>query len=316
MPSAVSDTTLKHMATFRSKARIPTLTYFYALNNCTITRSAQPNAGISRIRSPQDEKLVNAIFLTTKPSIRPLSGTGTPKQSQSTTDLSKSAPEHSDDSTMMSSSVPHEGEPIKVYGAQQNNLIIDARPSINAIANQAIGAGSENMEGYPTAKKRFMGIDNIHVMRKSLEDVVDTLKDSDFSLIAPSHAQLEKSKWRKHISKILEGATEVATTIAIQHSHVLIHCSDGWDRTSQLSALAQLLLDPYYRTLEGFMVLICFASDLATSVTRHGSKSRTSELAQSETHKTTQIPISRKPRVMRLKMPLQRLKDFSEDEMK
>ena len=40
-------------------------------------------------------------------------------------------------------------------------------------------------------------------------------------------------------------------------SPVLIHCSDGWDRTSQLSALSQLLVDPYYRTYEGFQILIC-----------------------------------------------------------
>jgi myotubularin-related protein 6/7/8 len=37
---------------------------------------------------------------------------------------------------------------------------------------------------------------------------------------------------------------------------VLIHCSDGWDRTSQLSALSQLCLDPFYRTLDGFIILI------------------------------------------------------------
>ena len=36
----------------------------------------------------------------------------------------------------------------------------------------------------------------------------------------------------------------------------LIHCSDGWDRTSQVAALAQLTLDGYYRTIEGFEVLI------------------------------------------------------------
>jgi protein tyrosine/serine phosphatase len=36
----------------------------------------------------------------------------------------------------------------------------------------------------------------------------------------------------------------------------LIHCSDGWDRTAQLSALAQIILDPFYRTIKGFQVII------------------------------------------------------------
>jgi len=31
---------------------------------------------------------------------------------------------------------------------------------------------------------------------------------------------------------------------------------DGWDRTSAVSAISQILLDPYYRTIEGFSVLI------------------------------------------------------------
>jgi myotubularin-related protein 1/2 len=35
-----------------------------------------------------------------------------------------------------------------------------------------------------------------------------------------------------------------------------VHCSDGWDRTSQLSALAQVLIDPFYRTIDGFAILI------------------------------------------------------------
>ena len=37
---------------------------------------------------------------------------------------------------------------------------------------------------------------------------------------------------------------------------VLIHCSDGWDRTAQLTALSQLMLDPFYRTFAGFKALI------------------------------------------------------------
>jgi hypothetical protein len=37
---------------------------------------------------------------------------------------------------------------------------------------------------------------------------------------------------------------------------VVVHCSDGWDRTSILCAIAQLLLDPSYRTIQGFLMLI------------------------------------------------------------
>lgn len=42
--------------------------------------------------------------------------------------------------------------------------------------------------------------------------------------------------------------------IVIENASVLVHCSDGWDRTSQVCSLGSLLLEPYYRTMEGFMV--------------------------------------------------------------
>lgn len=144
----------------------------------------------------------------------------------------------------------------KVYGAQQRNLIVDARPTVNAYAMQAVGLGSEKMDHYPGAEKAYLGIDNIHVMRKSLDTVIEALKDADITPLPPNRQLLARSNWIKHISNILDGVALIARTVGIMHSHVLIHCSDGWDRTSQLSALSQILLDPYYRTLEGFIVLV------------------------------------------------------------
>jgi hypothetical protein len=93
-------------------------------------------------------------------------------------------------------------------------------------------------------------------MRESLAKVIEAIKDSDISKLPPNRELLAKSNWLKHVTGLLDGSALIARQVGIQHSHVLIHCSDGWDRTSQLSALSQLLLDPYYRTIDGFIVLI------------------------------------------------------------
>lgn len=42
----------------------------------------------------------------------------------------------------------------------------------------------------------------------------------------------------------------------LDHKCVLVHCSDGWDRTAQLCSLTQIMLDPFYRTLKGLEVVI------------------------------------------------------------
>jgi hypothetical protein len=64
------------------------------------------------------------------------------------------------------------------------------------------------------------------------------------------------TRWLKHIMRVLSGARRVAEVLHEDGASVLVHCSDGWDRTPQLVALAQLILDPYYRTIRGFAVLV------------------------------------------------------------
>lgn len=268
VPSKISDNTLKYAANFRSRARIPTLTYLHPVNNCTITRSSQPFVGLRMKRSIQDERLVSACFSASTDSVDAPSFSNpdsSPSSSQldlsvdgADADLSLSETERMEDELIASPNALYDEKTGKrlIYGAQQHNLIVDARPAINSYAMQAIGMGSENMEYYRFAKKVFLNIDNIHVMRDSLDKVVSAIKDADVSPFPPNRDLLAKSKWLKHISGILDGAAIIARQVGIQHSHVLIHCSDGWDRTSQLSALAQLMLDPYYRTIDGFIVLV------------------------------------------------------------
>lgn len=36
----------------------------------------------------------------------------------------------------------------------------------------------------------------------------------------------------------------------------MVYCHDRWDRTAQLAALVQLTMDPFFRTIDGFRVLV------------------------------------------------------------
>jgi hypothetical protein len=211
VPARISDTVLKHTAKFRSKSRIPALSYLHAPNGTSLTRSSQPLVGLKQRSSIQDEKLVEAIFASNLPAMPP----------------------------------PRPGS---------CNLIIDARPSANAMAQTAMGAGFESTENYKQCKVLFLGIDNIHVVRDSMARLMDAVFQAD--ALAVPIAQVDKSHWLRHLRHILAGAALIVEHMHHNHCHVLVHCSDGWDRTAQLCSLVQLCLDPYYRTTRGFCVLI------------------------------------------------------------
>ena len=58
--------------------------------------------------------------------------------------------------------------------------------------------------------------------------------------------QIEETGWLTHVRLVLKCSWECARSVQ-KGIPVLVHCSHGWDRTSQVVALAQVMLDPYYR---------------------------------------------------------------------
>ena len=131
---------------------------------------------------------------------------------------------------------------------------------------------------YSNCVVKFAGIENIHKMRESEAKLRNLCFTEPHDVIAK---KIDSTKWlrtlyilsflllsQEHISMILSGACEVAQSLESGFS-VVVHCSDGWDRTSQVSSanvislssgqltsIALLILDPFYRTLDGFMILI------------------------------------------------------------
>ncbi|XP_078003284.1 phosphatidylinositol-3,5-bisphosphate 3-phosphatase MTMR2 isoform X3 [Phascolarctos cinereus] len=142
VPANIPDEELKRVASFRSRGRIPVLSWIHPESQATITRCSQPMVGVSGKRSKEDEKYLQAI-------------------------MDSNAQSH------------------KIF-------IFDARPSVNAVANKLI----------------------------------------------------------------LAGALRIADKVESGKTSVVVHCSDGWDRTAQLTSLAMLMLDGYYRTIRGFEILV------------------------------------------------------------
>ena len=65
----------------------------------------------------------------------------------------------------------------------------------------------------------------------------------------------KKSGWSEHIRAILAGTLKIVKAIT-GGTAVFVHCSDGWDRTAQLTSLAAICLDSYYRSTKGLQALI------------------------------------------------------------
>uniref|UniRef100_A0A6I8NY38 phosphatidylinositol-3,5-bisphosphate 3-phosphatase n=2 Tax=Ornithorhynchus anatinus TaxID=9258 RepID=A0A6I8NY38_ORNAN len=139
--------------------------------------------------------------------------------------------------------------------AQSHKLIIfDARQKSVAFTNKAKDGGYESESAYPNVERVFLEIHNIHVMRESLrklrEIVYPAIKEPLWLY------RVDGTHWLEYIRMLLAGAVRIADKIESGKTSVVVHCSDGWDRTSQLTSLAMLMLDGYYRTIKGFEVLI------------------------------------------------------------
>ena len=68
-------------------------------------------------------------------------------------------------------------------------------------------------------------------------------------------SKFEETKWLEYLSDLILGSIVVSNSLK-KGINVLVHCSDGWDRTTQVCSLAQIILDPYFRTIEGICILI------------------------------------------------------------
>ena len=124
-------------------------------------------------------------------------------------------------------------------GSKEPLALLDCRPLIAAMANRFKGGGTESRSLYGYSTYEHLGIANVHAVKSAAKQAYGG----------------DTAAWLKLQSVLLHAAARAAELLS-RGANVLLHCSDGWDRTPQVSCLAQLLLDGHYRTRRGFALLV------------------------------------------------------------
>jgi myotubularin-related protein 1/2 len=230
---------LRQCALFRSEARWPALTWSASAGSgASLWRCSQPKIGLQGNRSPADELLVKHIMDSAQ--------AANARSASSRLSMSPALIQQLTGSPDLSNWLPEAGCGLK---------IMDLRPRASAMANRTGGYGYENTSNYLGCTLQFCNITNIHGVRdayQKLSSLCISPTTSDLSWTS----SIEETKWLGHVRLILSAAWEAAYWIHVHRLPVLLHCSHGWDRTSQVAVLAQLLLDPYFRTREGFACVV------------------------------------------------------------
>uniref|UniRef100_A0A8C5NAE8 phosphatidylinositol-3,5-bisphosphate 3-phosphatase n=1 Tax=Gouania willdenowi TaxID=441366 RepID=A0A8C5NAE8_GOUWI len=248
VPAWITDKELENVACFRSWKRFPAVVYRHQANGAVIARCSQPEVSWWGWRNSDDEHLVTSIgkacaLQTLRTELYHVLGIFT---SLLESEVLKSINHYQ--GFLASGAENLDIEP-------RNLLILDARSYTAAVANRAKGGGCECPEYYPNCEVVFMGMANIHATRRSFHSlrVLCTTQQPD-----PANwlSSLEGTKWLWNLSLLMKAALLVVNAVDRDQRPVLVHCSDGWDRTPQIVSLSKLLLDPYYRTIEGFQVLV------------------------------------------------------------
>lgn len=235
VPTSIGDGLLASAATFRAEGRIPILTWASETTVASIWRSGQPKVGFQGNKNESDEALVSAV------------------------------------------------------AAGGCCEIVDCRAKSSAAANRLGGHGYESRDRYKETSIAFFNLVNIHSVRTAHKQLIglagrtpgdygsvedDDSKDATSSIDISWGSLVEDTKWPSAIRRLLAAAWTVAKKVD-NGSRVLVHCSHGWDRTSQVTALAQIFLDQRCRTIRGFFQLvekdfIAFGHPVATRC-GHGS---------------------------------------------
>lgn len=260
VPNAASDELLEESMTARSHARFPAVSFVHLGTGAVLARASQPlrkSPGLRRdgdlcymltnsgyhahnAEPKRDDSVAAPVIVT--------SGAAVPPPS-----LFDAEEEDVQSQWFAAKTRELASPPLR---RPRKLLVADCRPRGAAYAHYGMGAGYESGATHDFCEVKFHGIENMHSVMDSFTKLKALVQQ--FNGKQPKDGflkQLHDTNWLCHIQRVLMCSSEIAEALDCGDSS-LVHCTDGWDRTPQCTATAMLLLDPFYRTIVGFGVLV------------------------------------------------------------
>ncbi|CAL1534854.1 unnamed protein product [Lymnaea stagnalis] len=274
LPATYEDDKLKSSLDFRAMKRFPSVVWRDKSSGVVLIRSSQPLSsflGLSYFHNPADVALLEDIvqacnkdYLAAEEQTRV--GKALLEQGETLSAIqsrgmggncqTNSCNEEVSLSSMLNDTVNWEIENDPEVDDDTRTArklaIVDCRSLAGVWGNSFKGGGTEDEVVY---KCNIIHLDlaNIHTVRDSF----NKLRTLCHSYVEGTYYKnLSGSMWLTYISALLRGANMVVELMHVKKRPVLVHCSDGWDRTSQIVSLSEVMMDPYYRTFEGFQVVV------------------------------------------------------------
>lgn len=142
-----------------------------------------------------------------------------------------------------------------VIDGSDKGYIIDTRSSQQAQQARMTGGGFESKSCYSHWKRLHRQMERGKALQESLIKLVEACGDESNNMDRWL-SKLENSKWLSYVQTALSTAGLLAECVERDGHSVLVHGSEGTDSSLLISTLAQLIMDPGCRTLDGFLALL------------------------------------------------------------
>eukprot|EP00056_Hartaetosiga_gracilis_P009379 m.134361 g.134361 ORF g.134361 m.134361 type:complete len:752 (-) comp13113_c2_seq2:139-2394(-) len=136
----------------------------------------------------------------------------------------------------------------------RSGFIFDTRTA--AVANKN-GGSEPTARGQPYSSWKMMniGLKTVRDLQMSFDKLLDACSDCSMDA-SVFWGKVESSGWLYQIRMCLFAAVAGAKQIREEGNPVVVHGTSGYDNTSIITSLIQLLLDPFFRTIKGFVRVI------------------------------------------------------------